>query len=112
MSPHGVWDTGARLSVLVVVFCSILVPSPTEAYIYAYYSNMTSMLFEDLPALFGAPLPKDGLMAVLIASRPLNGCTPIDPPPPLPPSFDANTTKFIALIRRYECNFDIKVSDI
>lgn len=23
---------------------------------------MTSKLFEDLPALFGAPLPKDGLM--------------------------------------------------
>ncbi|TNN72455.1 E3 ubiquitin-protein ligase RNF167 [Liparis tanakae] len=109
MAPHGVWDKGARLSVLVVVFCSILIPSPTEAYIYAHYSNMTSMLFEDLPALFGAPLPKDGLMAVLIVSHPPNGCTPIDPPPPLPPSFDANTTKFIALIRRYECNFDIKV---
>lgn len=70
---------------------------------------MTSMLFEDLPALFGAPLPKDGLMGVLVVSRPLNGCTPIDPPPPLPPSYDANTTKFIALIRRYDCNFDIKI---
>ncbi|XP_068572381.1 E3 ubiquitin-protein ligase RNF167 [Cebidichthys violaceus] len=100
---------GARLSVLVMVFCSVLVPSPTQAYIYAHYSNMTSMLFEDLPAFFGSPLPKDGLMGVLMVSRPLNGCTAIDPPPPLPPSFDANTTKFIALIRRYECNFDIKV---
>ncbi|XP_068457372.1 E3 ubiquitin-protein ligase RNF167 [Clinocottus analis] len=109
MARHGVWCAGARLSVLGVVFCSILVPSPTQAYIYAHYSNMTSMLFEDLPALFGAPLPKDGLMGVLMVSSPLNGCTTIDPPPPLPPSFDANTTKFIALIRRYECNFDIKV---
>lgn len=27
-----------------------------------HYSNRTSMLFEDLPALFGPPLPKDGLM--------------------------------------------------
>lgn len=70
---------------------------------------MTSMLFEDLPALFGNPLPKDGLMGVLVVSRPLNGCTAIDSPPPLPTSYDANTTKFIALIRRYDCNFDIKI---
>lgn len=95
-----------------MVFCSILVPSPTHAYIYAHYSNMTSMLFEDLPALFGNPLPKDGLMGVLVVSRPLNGCTAIDSPPPLPTSYDANTTKFIALIRRYDCNFDIKVSNV
>lgn len=26
------------------------------------YSNMTSQLFEDMPALFGGQLPKDGLM--------------------------------------------------
>ncbi|XP_035521934.1 E3 ubiquitin-protein ligase RNF167 [Morone saxatilis] len=105
----GVWRVGARWSVLIVFFSSVLVPSPTHAYIYAHYSNMTSMLFEDLPALFGDPLPKDGLTGVLVVSRPLNGCTAIDHPPPLPPSYDANTTKFIALIRRYDCNFDIKV---
>lgn len=70
---------------------------------------MTSMLFEDLPALFGAPLPKDGVMGVLVVARPLNGCTPMDPAPPLPPFYDANTTKLIALIRRYDCNFDLKV---
>lgn len=47
---------------------------------------------------------------MLVVSRPLNGCTPIDPPPPLPPMFDLNITKSIALIRRYDCNFDLKVS--
>ncbi|KAM3869444.1 E3 ubiquitin-protein ligase RNF167 [Diretmus argenteus] len=104
----GVWCVGARLSVLTLALCCTLAPSPTHAYIYAHYSNMT-MLFEDLPALFGSPLPKDGLMGILVESRPLNGCTAIEPPPPLPPSSDANGTKFIALIRRYDCNFDIKV---
>lgn len=47
---------------------------------------------------------------VLVVTRPLNGCTPIDPPPPLSPMFDINITKSIALIRRYDCNFDLKVS--
>jgi len=47
---------------------------------------------------------------ILVASHPLNGCIAMDPPPPLPPSYDANTTKFVALIKRYDCNFDIKVS--
>lgn len=46
-----------------------------------------------------------------MVSRPLNGCTPIDPPPPLSPMFDLNITKSIALIRRYDCNFDLKVSN-
>ncbi|XP_033996024.1 E3 ubiquitin-protein ligase RNF167 [Trematomus bernacchii] len=102
-------SAGAPLSVLVLFFCCVMVPLPTHAYIYAHYSNMTSMLFEDLPALFGSPLPKDGIMGVLMVTRPLNGCTIIDPPPALPPMYDANTTKFIALIRRYDCTFDTKV---
>lgn len=41
-----------------------------------------------------------------------NACTTIDPPPPLPPSFNATTTKFVVLINRYDCNFDIKVSRV
>nr|XP_057943807.1 E3 ubiquitin-protein ligase RNF167 [Doryrhamphus excisus] len=100
------WWAGAPLTALIII--SSISPSPTQAYIYAHYSNMT-MLFEDLPALFGSPLPKDGLMGVLVVSRPLNGCAAIDPPPQLPSVIDANTTKFIALIRRYDCNFDRKV---
>ncbi|KAK5858332.1 hypothetical protein PBY51_002479 [Eleginops maclovinus] len=109
MAHLGVLSAGAPLRVLVMFFCCLMVPVPTHAYIYAYYRNVTSMLFEDLPALFGSPLPKDGIMGVLTVTRPLNGCTTIDPPPPLPPFYDANTTKFIALIRRYDCTFDTKV---
>lgn len=108
MFPLGERNVGAQWSVFGVFFCWALVSSPTYAYIFAY-SNTTSMLFEDLPALFGSSLPKDGLMGVLVLSRPLNGCAPIDPPPQLPPIYDANVTKFIVLIRRYDCNFDIKV---
>ncbi|MED6276876.1 hypothetical protein CHARACLAT_007377, partial [Characodon lateralis] len=79
------------------------------SFLLHHFNNMTSMLFEDLPALFGPSLPKQGLMGVLVVSSPLNGCTTMDPPPPLPTNNDANTTKFIALIKRYECDFDIKV---
>ncbi|TRY88761.1 hypothetical protein DNTS_029982 [Danionella cerebrum] len=90
-------------------FCS-LVPCPGQAYIYAHYSNMSSMLLEDLPALFGSALPKEGLMGVLVEARPQNACIPIDPPPTPPTPSDPNsTTRYIVLIRRYDCNFDIKV---
>ncbi|XP_038150465.1 E3 ubiquitin-protein ligase RNF167 [Cyprinodon tularosa] len=109
MAHLGVWPKWTQQSVFLLVFSCVCVPSPTHAYIFVHFYNMTSMLFEDLPALFGPPLPEEGLMGLLVVSRPLNGCTTMDPPPPLPTNYDANTTKFIALIRRYECNFDIKV---
>uniref|UniRef100_A0A3P9HHE7 E3 ubiquitin-protein ligase RNF167 n=1 Tax=Oryzias latipes TaxID=8090 RepID=A0A3P9HHE7_ORYLA len=105
----GVWRMGTHVSTLTLILCTVLVPSPTQAYIYVNSKNMSSMLFEDLPALFGARLPTGGLTGLLVPSQPANGCAAMNPPPPLPSSFDANTTKFVALIKRYDCNFDIKV---
>ncbi|XP_030217499.1 E3 ubiquitin-protein ligase RNF167 [Gadus morhua] len=107
MVDSGVWDIGARLG-LCLALCCTLTPSPTHAYIYAHYVNMSASLFEDLPALFGSELPQQGLRGVLVASRPMNACSAIEPAP-LPPQGNANLTKFIVLIKRYECNFDIKV---
>ncbi|XP_053346936.1 beta-enolase isoform X1 [Clarias gariepinus] len=105
-----VWCVEGRLRTLTFALCSMLTFSPGHAYIYVHLNNMSSMLLEDWPALFGSPLPRDGLMGYLVESRPLNACSPIDPPPVPPTSSDPNSTMgFVVLIRRYDCNFDIKV---
>ncbi|KAB5522239.1 hypothetical protein PHYPO_G00157310 [Pangasianodon hypophthalmus] len=105
-----VWCVEGRLRTLTFALCSMLTFSPGHAYIYVHLNNMSSMMLEDWPALFGSPLPRDGLMGFLVESRPLNACAPIDPPPILPTSSDPNSSiGFVVLIRRYDCNFDIKV---
>lgn len=49
-----------RLNVLMDFY--VLKCSQHVYFLLQYYNNMTSMLFEDLPALFGPPLPRDGFM--------------------------------------------------
>ncbi|XP_054899928.1 E3 ubiquitin-protein ligase RNF167 [Poeciliopsis prolifica] len=103
-----VWWKRTQLSIFLLALSCMYFPSPTQAYIFVHYKNQTDLMFEDLPALFGPSLPKQGLMGVLVVSNPLNGCTTMDPPS-LATNYDTNTTKFIALIKRFDCNFDIKI---
>lgn len=48
-----------------------------------------------------------GFQGFLINSKPENACEPIIPPP----LKDNSSREFIVLIRRLDCNFDIKVSN-
>lgn len=77
-----------------------------EGYVYAYTNSTpnTTMIFEDLPSMFGYQLQRDGLPGYLVFAKPENACVPIAPPP-------SNTSlmDFIVVIRRYGCNFDVKV---
>ncbi|XP_040202905.1 E3 ubiquitin-protein ligase RNF167 [Rana temporaria] len=80
--------------------------SLAHALIYAYSDKNTTepQAFDDLPAQFGLSLPIEGLRGYIIQANPENGCDPIAPPP-----IRDNKTVFFALIRRFDCNFDIKV---
>lgn len=77
---------------------------PVEADISAYTFDNKTETFEDMPARFGYRLPSDGLKGFLIGARPANACEPIEPPPR-----ENLTGAFIVLIKRYDCNFDLKV---
>ncbi|XP_036378122.1 E3 ubiquitin-protein ligase RNF13-like [Megalops cyprinoides] len=78
---------------------------PVEADISAYSFENKTENFDDLPARFGYRLPSEGLKGFLIGARPENACEPIEPPP----LQDNVTGAFIVLIKRLDCNFDVKV---
>ncbi|XP_023686324.1 E3 ubiquitin-protein ligase RNF13-like [Paramormyrops kingsleyae] len=78
---------------------------PVEADISAYSFDNKTQTFDDLPARFGYRLPSEGLKGFLVGARPENACMPIEPPM----LRDNLTGAFIVLIRRFDCNFDIKV---
>ncbi|KAK2538573.1 Rnf13 [Columba guinea] len=90
------------LTVQLFAFLNLL---PVEADILAYNLENGTQTFDDLPARFGYRLPAEGLKGFLINSKPENACEPIAPPP----LRDNSSSAFIVLIRRLECNFDIKV---
>ncbi|NXY48104.1 RNF13 ligase, partial [Ceuthmochares aereus] len=90
------------LTVQLFAFLNLL---PVEADILAYNLENGTQTFDDLPARFGYRLPAEGLKGFLINSKPENACEPIAPPP----LRDNSSSAFIVLIRRLECNFDVKV---
>ncbi|CAH0698723.1 unnamed protein product [Spodoptera exigua] len=61
--------------------------------------------FRDMPASFGNDLPADGLRGFLVAGEPPDGCSPL----PNPPTVDNFTEKWIVLLARYNCSFEVKV---
>uniref|UniRef100_A0A452GHZ6 PA domain-containing protein n=1 Tax=Gopherus agassizii TaxID=38772 RepID=A0A452GHZ6_9SAUR len=77
-----------------------------EAFGHVVYDHgSTCVGYDALPACFGPPLPSEGLMGYLIEAMPANACDPIEGPPASSNSSEA----FIALIRRSDCPFGVKV---
>uniref|UniRef100_A0A8D2DKQ6 RING-type E3 ubiquitin transferase n=1 Tax=Sciurus vulgaris TaxID=55149 RepID=A0A8D2DKQ6_SCIVU len=92
------------LAVRAALILSLLLV-PTQAVVRAVLEgNASSVDFADLPALFGVPLAPGGVRGYLMEAKPANACHPIEGPRPGNRSLGA-----IALIRRYDCTFDLKV---
>ncbi|CAK1548748.1 unnamed protein product [Leptosia nina] len=61
--------------------------------------------FRDMPASFGPDLPPDGLRGFLVSGEPADGCGAMTKPP-----VEVNFTgKWIVLVARYNCSFEVKV---
>ncbi|XP_072457995.1 E3 ubiquitin-protein ligase ZNRF4 [Notamacropus eugenii] len=89
-----------------VAFLFLLLELPTSKALVRAVANdsASSVDFSDAPALFGAPLSKDGVRGYLIEARPPNACQPIEGPVRSNHSLGS-----IALVRRFDCTFDLKV---
>uniref|UniRef100_A0A7M4EXZ7 PA domain-containing protein n=1 Tax=Crocodylus porosus TaxID=8502 RepID=A0A7M4EXZ7_CROPO len=77
-----------------------------ETFLHAVYNrSCTSQDFMALPALFGPPLPRRGMIGYLIEAMPANACHPMESP-----ATSSNSSRNdILLIRRPNCTFGAKV---
>ncbi|XP_042552963.1 E3 ubiquitin-protein ligase ZNRF4 [Dipodomys spectabilis] len=96
---------GAAPPLLLLLLAGL---SGSEAVVRAVlWGNSSSVDFAALPALFGVPLAPEGVRGYLEEARPANACQPIEGP--RPPAGRNASLGAIALIRRYDCAFDLKV---
>ncbi|KPI93616.1 E3 ubiquitin-protein ligase RNF13 [Papilio xuthus] len=62
--------------------------------------------FPDMPATFGGEVPLTGLRGLLVQGEPEDGCSALPPPPQVTDNF---TGKWIVLLARFNCSFEIKI---
>ncbi|NP_001315255.1 E3 ubiquitin-protein ligase ZNRF4 [Pan troglodytes] len=100
------WPRPGRALVAVKALLVLsLLQVPAQAVVRAMLEdNSSSVDFADLPALFGVPLAPKGIRGYLMEVKPANACHPIEAP-----RLGNRSLGAIALIRRYNCTFDLKV---
>ncbi|KAM6465591.1 E3 ubiquitin-protein ligase ZNRF4-like [Liasis olivaceus] len=90
----------------LVAFSLFLETALATPFVHLVYTQNKSCLdFKAVPACFGPPVPLTGLKGYLVEAVPANACHPIR----AAPASNRTLSSFIALIRRYDCPFNLKV---
>ncbi|KAK9409018.1 putative E3 ubiquitin-protein ligase-like [Crotalus adamanteus] len=100
------WDLLVGPLPLLATVSFFLEPALAKPFVHLVYKqNDTCMDFNAAPACFGPPMPVSGLKGYLVETVPANACHPIKPAP----VSNWTPSSFVALIRRYDCSFNLKV---
>ncbi|XP_004923057.1 E3 ubiquitin-protein ligase RNF13 [Bombyx mori] len=94
------------LSRVIIVLCGFFTAVCCNIIVYTQTIPHAIMEeFRDIPASFGEELPPEGLRGLLVEGVPADGCTALDKPPVV----DSFTGKWIVLVARYNCSFEVKI---
>ncbi|XP_063147140.1 E3 ubiquitin-protein ligase ZNRF4 [Candoia aspera] len=99
------WCLVEALPLLVVFSLFLETPLATPFVHLVYTQNNSCLDFKAVSACFGPPVPLTGLKGYLVETVPANACHPIK----AVPASNRTPSGFIALIRRYDCPFSLKV---
>ncbi|KAJ8733687.1 hypothetical protein PYW07_014238 [Mythimna separata] len=95
------------LGVVLTLHLVLLTESFGDVIIYTKdIPHMIMGEFTDMPASFGGDVPPEGLRGLLVEGEPADGCSPLAKPPAMVDNF---TGKWIVLLARYNCSFEVKV---
>ncbi|KAK6644567.1 hypothetical protein RUM43_000834 [Polyplax serrata] len=88
-----------------ILLLILLKLSGCDILVYDIESRSIEIEFKDVPSKFGEAVPPEGITGLVVYSNPPEACVAIQKPPIL----QNYTGKWIVLIRRYGCEFELKV---
>ncbi|XP_013163469.1 PREDICTED: E3 ubiquitin-protein ligase RNF13 [Papilio xuthus] len=95
------------LRAIVACLLALLTKATANVYVYTVDTPHTiAQEFPDMPATFGGEVPLTGLRGLLVQGEPEDGCSALPPPPQVTDNF---TGKWIVLLARFNCSFEIKI---
>ncbi|XP_071951770.1 E3 ubiquitin-protein ligase RNF13-like [Antedon mediterranea] len=96
------------VNILSIVLCVVLSQYSVSADVYLKKPNGTgTQELPSYPATFGTKLPQEGLKGMVVVVEPIDACHDVLSPPIINQSLP-----YVALIRRNNCEFDVKVLNV
>lgn len=96
---------------LVLLLSVFLLTKNAKGDILVYQQDQLLEEFRDFPATFGTDIPESGIKVRAVRAEPYDGCSTMVGPPENVTSMGTIgvPTRFVVIIARYNCSFEVKV---